>query len=63
MTTLLYDIKEIAERIISENTSILDQILLYGNDNYNHDTNEKILLSTIKFYIDSKRFDMPLFFM
>ena len=63
MTTLLYDIKEIAERIISENTSILDQILLYGNDNYNHDTNEKILLSTIKFYIDSKRFDMTLFFM
>ena len=63
MTTPLYDIKEIAERIISENTSILDQILLYGNDNYNHDTNEKILLSTIKFYIDSKKFDMPLFFM
>ena len=60
MTTLLYDIKEIAERIISENTSILDQILLYGNDNYNHDTNEKILLSTIKFYIGTKRFDMPL---
>ena len=63
MTTLLYDIKEIAERIISENASILDQIFLYGNNNYNHDTNEKILLSTIKFYIDSKRFDMPLFFM
>ena len=41
MTTLLYDIKEIAERIISENTSILDQILLYGNDNYNHDTKRK----------------------
>ena len=54
------DIKEIDKRIISDNTSILGQILLYGNDNYNHDTNKKILLSTIKFCIDSKRFDMPL---
>ena len=59
-TALLNDIKEIDERIISDNTSILDQILLYGNENYNHDTNKKILLSTIKFCIDSKRFDMPL---
>ena len=54
------DIKEIDERIISDNTSMLDQILLYGNDNYNHDTNKKISLSTIKFCIDSKRFEMPL---
>ena len=59
-TTLLSDIKEIDERIISNNTSMLDQILLYGNDNYNHDTNKKILLYTIKFCIDSKRFEMPL---
>ena len=59
-TALLNDIKEIDEDIISDNTSILDQILLYGNENYNHDTNNKILLSTIKFGIDSKRFDMPL---
>ena len=40
------------------NTSILDQILLYRNENYNHDTNKKILLSNIKFCINSKRFDM-----
>ena len=59
-TILLNDIKEIHERIISDNASILDQILLHGNENYNHDTNKKILLSTIKFCIDSKRFDMPL---
>ena len=59
-TTLLNDIKEIDGRIISGNTSILDQILLYENENYNHDTNKKILLSTIKLYIDSRRFDMPL---
>ena len=59
-TTLLNDIKEVDERIVSDNTSNLDQILLYGNENYNHDTNKKILLSTIKFCIDSKRFDMSL---
>ena len=59
-TNLLDDIKEIDERIISDNTSIFDQILLYGNENYNHDANKKILLSTIKFCIDSERFDMPL---
>ena len=35
---------------------MLDQILLRGSDNYNHDTNKKILLSTIKFCIDNKIF-------
>ena len=59
-TTLLNDIKEVDEQIISDNTSNLGQIFLYGNENYNHDTNKKILLSTIKFCIDSKRLDMPL---
>ena len=58
--TLLNNIKDIDEHIISDNTSILDQILLCGNENYNYDTNKRILLSTIKFCIDSKRFDMPL---
>ena len=59
-TILLNDIKEIDECIISDNMNILDQILLHGNENYNHDTNKKILLSTTTFCIDSKRFDMPL---
>ena len=59
-TTLLNDIKEIDERIISDNSSMLNQIVLYRNDNYNHDTNKNILLSTVKFCIDSKRFEMPL---
>ena len=49
-TTLLNEIKEIDECIISDNTSMLDQILLHGNDNYNHDKNKKILLSTIVLY-------------
>ena len=57
---LLNDIKEIDEQIISDNTSNLYQILLYGNENYNHNRNKKILLSTIKFCIESKRFDMAL---
>ena len=59
-TILLNDIKEICERIISDNTSMLGEILLYGNDDYKHDTNKKTLLSTIKFCIDSKRLEMPL---
>ena len=54
-TTLLSEIKGIDERIISDNASVLDQILLYGNESYIHDTNKKIFLSTIKFCIDSKR--------
>ena len=28
----------------SDNTSILDQILLYEDENYNHDTNKKIFV-------------------
>ena len=58
--TLLNDITEADEHSISDNTSNLDQILLYGNENYNHNRNKKILSSTIKFCIDNKRFDMPL---
>ena len=59
--TLFNDIKEVDEHI-RDNTSNLDQTFLYGNENYNYDTNKKILLSTIKFCIDSKRFDMPLLY-
>ena len=40
--TLLNDIKGVDEHIISDNTNNSDQILLYGNKNYNHDTNKKI---------------------
>ena len=40
-TTLFNDIKEVDEHIISDNTSNLDQILLYGNENYNHDTHKR----------------------
>ena len=58
--TLLNDIKEIDENIITDHKNDLDQILLYGNGRYRYDTNRIILLSTIKFCVDSKRFDLLL---
>ena len=60
--TLLNDIKEIDENIVTEHKNDLDQIFLYGNGCYRYDTNRMILLSTIKFCIDSKTFDLPLFY-
>ena len=59
--TLLNDIKEVDENIITDLKNNLDQILLYGNGRYRYDTNRIILLSTIKFCIDSKRLNLPLF--
>ena len=59
--TLLNDIKEIDENIVTDHKNDLDQILLYGNERYRYDTNRMILLSTIKFCRDSKRCDLPLF--
>ena len=53
--TLLNDIKEIDEHIITD----LDQILLYGNKRYRCDTN-RMSLSTINFCI-YKRFQLSLF--
>ena len=38
---------------------MLDQVLLYGNDNYNHDTSKKILLSTITFVLIVKDLKCP----
>ena len=58
---VLNDIKEIDENIVTEHKNDLDQILLYENGCYRYETNRMILLSTIKFCIDSKRFDLPLF--
>ena len=59
--TLLNDTKQIDENIITDNKNDLDQIFLYGNGRCKYDTNRMILLSTIKFCIDSKRFDFSLF--
>ena len=56
---LLNDIKETDENIVTKHKNDLDQILLYGNGCYRCDTNRMILLSTIKFCIDSKNFDLP----
>ena len=57
--TLLNDIKEIDESIITDHKNDLDLILLYGNGRYRYNTNRMILLSTITFCI--ARFDLPLF--
>ena len=51
--SLINDIKEIDEHIITDHKNNLDQILLYGNECYRYDTNRMIFLSTIKFCIDS----------
>ena len=59
--TLLNKIKEIDENIITDHKNDLDQILLYWNGTYRYDTNRMMVSSTIKFCMDSKRFDLLLF--
>ena len=59
--TLLNDIKEIDENITYHKKLFKSKILLYGNERHRYDTHRMILLSTIKFCIYSKRFDLPLF--
>ena len=54
-------LKEVDEHNITDHINDLDQILLYGNERYKYDTNGMILLSTIKFCLDSKRFHLRLF--
>ena len=49
------------ENIITDQKNYLNQILLYENERYMYDTNRMISLSTIKFCIGSKRFDLSLF--
>lgn len=58
---LINDIKEIDEHILTDHKNDLDQGLIYRNECYRYDTNEIILLSTLKFFIDSRRCDLLLF--
>ena len=53
--TLLNDVKEVDEHIMTDHKIDLDQILFDGNGRYRYDTNILIFLSSIKFCIDSKR--------
>ena len=46
--------KKILEHIITDHKIDLDEILLYGKGRDRYDTNEMILLSTIKFCKDSR---------
>ena len=59
--TLPNDIKEIDEHITTDHKNDVDQTLLYANGPYRYDANRMILLCTIKFCIDSTRFDLYLF--
>ena len=59
--TLLNDIKEVDKHIITDHKNDFDQILLYGNEHNRYGTDRMVLSSTIKFFIDSKRFDLSLF--
>ena len=57
--SIVNDIKETDEHIITDHKNDLDQILLHENGRYRYDTNRMILLlSTIKFCIDKKRFTL-----
>ena len=47
--TLLSDIKEIDENIVTDHKNDFDQILLYGSYRYRYDTNRMILLSSIEY--------------
>ena len=55
--TLLNDIKKIDENIKTDDKNDLDQ----GNGSYRYEASKIILLSTIKFFMYNKRFDLPLF--
>ena len=55
--TLLID-----EHLITDHKNDLDQILLCENWRYRYDTNGMILLSTIRFFIDSRMFDLLFFY-
>lgn len=39
----------------------MKMVMLFGNELYRYDTNIMILLSAIKFCMDSESFDLPLF--
>ena len=47
--TLLNDIKEIDESIVTDHKNGFDQILLYGNERYRYDTNRMIYYQLLSF--------------
>ena len=55
--TLLDEIKNIEPSILSFNSDKIVNILLYGDSNFSVNTNAKILQSSIKYIIETSRFN------
>ena len=58
--SLMTDLKNINDTIISLNENDLLHVILYGNKNFDNSMNISILTATIKFIKVSQRFDQPL---
>ena len=59
--TLLNNIRNINEQILSHGEDQLIQTFLYGNPNFNLTVNRLILNATIEYLISTERFKYPLF--
>ena len=59
--TLLNNIRNINEQILSHGEDQLIQTFLYGNPNFNLTVNRLILNATIEYLISTERFKCPLF--
>ena len=59
--TLMTNLENINDAIMSLNENDLLYITLYGNKNFENDMNISILTATIKFIKDFERFDQSLF--
>ena len=59
--TLLNEVSTLLENFLDLSEDDKLSILLYGHDNYDNQTNMKILSSSIKYILNSKRFDEALF--
>ena len=59
--TLLNNIRNINEQILSHGEDQLIQMFLYGNPNFNLTVNRLILNATTEHLISTKRFKRPLF--
>ena len=59
--TLMNDLNNINTAIDYLNPSDLLRVILYGDKNFNKETNSKIITASIKFMKDTKRFEKSLF--
>ena len=52
--------EELTNKVLKLQDKALVKLLLYGDDKYDRETNIQILNCSIKFILESKRFDEPL---